>query len=172
MSSPVTHSVETDLSFSVAGGEVGLGLRRGALGADAVTHALVSTLRLLSALLVTTLVNAFMGTTRTLTGADGKKTSAESRFVLHELAGLSCATPESRNSTCRLCWALIYTFCCPAGWRRSSTCLCTDRCSRSRTPLQARPNRYRRWADRTLQERKIKLRTHKRTVCKQQLKLN
>lgn len=67
----VPHPVEADLSLSVAGGEVGLGLRCGALGADAVTHALMSTLRLLSALLVATLVRALGGATRTLAGAGG-----------------------------------------------------------------------------------------------------
>lgn len=39
-----TYSVEADLSLSVAGGEVGLGLRGGALGTASVTHALVSAL--------------------------------------------------------------------------------------------------------------------------------
>lgn len=65
----VPHPVEADLSLSVAGGEVGLGLRRGALGADAIAHALVGTLRLLSALLVAALVRAVGGATRALTGA-------------------------------------------------------------------------------------------------------
>lgn len=37
-------SIEADLSFSMAGGKVGLGLRRGALGTDSVTHSLVSAL--------------------------------------------------------------------------------------------------------------------------------
>lgn len=55
----------------MAGGEVGLGLRRGALGADAVAHALVGALRLLSALLVATLVRAQGGATGTLAGAGG-----------------------------------------------------------------------------------------------------
>lgn len=57
----------------MAGGEVGLGLRRGALGADSVAHALVGALRLLSALLITTLVRAVGSATRTLAGADGKE---------------------------------------------------------------------------------------------------
>lgn len=65
----VPHPVEADLSLSVAGGEVGLGLRRGALGGDAIAHALVGTLRLLSALLVAALVRAVRGATRALTGA-------------------------------------------------------------------------------------------------------
>lgn len=65
----VPHPVEADLSLSVAGGEVGLGLRRGALGADAIAHALMGTLGLLSALLVAALVRAVGGATRALTGA-------------------------------------------------------------------------------------------------------
>lgn len=68
MISSATHPVEADLSLSVAGGEVGLGLRRGALGAVALTHAMVSALRLLSALVTASLVNAFACTTRTLAG--------------------------------------------------------------------------------------------------------
>lgn len=36
--------VEADLSLSVAGGEIGLWLRCGTLGADSVTHALMSAL--------------------------------------------------------------------------------------------------------------------------------
>lgn len=60
--------VEADLGLSMAGGEVGLGLRCGALGADSVTHALVSALRLLPALLIMALVSAFGSTTRTLAG--------------------------------------------------------------------------------------------------------
>lgn len=83
-------------------------------------------------------------------------TNVESRFVSHELAVLSCGKLDSpkknRNSTCRLCWALICTFCCQAGWRRSSTGLCTGHCSRSHTPLQVPPVRYHRWADRTLKD--------------------
>lgn len=39
-----TYPVEADLSLSVAGGEVGLGLRCGTLGTDSITHALVSAL--------------------------------------------------------------------------------------------------------------------------------
>lgn len=66
--SSATHPVEADLSLSVAGGEVGLGLRRGALGAVALTYAMVSALRLLSALVTASLVNAFACTTRTLAG--------------------------------------------------------------------------------------------------------
>lgn len=65
----VPHPVEADLSLSVAGGEVGLGLRRGALGADAIAHALVGTLRLLAALLVAALVRALGGAAGALTGA-------------------------------------------------------------------------------------------------------
>lgn len=53
---PRAAPIEADLSLSVAGGEVGFGLGCGALSADSITHALVSTLRLLSALVVTTLV--------------------------------------------------------------------------------------------------------------------
>lgn len=56
----------------MAGCEVSLGLRRRALGTDAITHALVSALRLLSALLITTLVGTLMCTTRTLAGTGGK----------------------------------------------------------------------------------------------------
>lgn len=56
----------------MAGCEVSLGLRRGALGTDAITHALVSALRLLSALLITTLVGTLGCTTRTLAGTGGK----------------------------------------------------------------------------------------------------
>ena len=67
-----THPVEADLSLSMAGCEVSLGLRRGALGTDAITHALVSALRLLSALLITTLVGTVRCTTRTLAGTGGK----------------------------------------------------------------------------------------------------
>lgn len=52
----------------MAGGEVGLGLRRGALGAHSVAHALVCTLRLLPALLVAALVGAFGHAARTLAG--------------------------------------------------------------------------------------------------------
>lgn len=63
------HPVEADLSLSVAGGEVGLGLRRGALGADAVAHALMGALRLLAALLVAALVGALGGAAGALTGA-------------------------------------------------------------------------------------------------------
>lgn len=37
-------SIEADLSISMAGGEVGLGLRCGALGTDSVAHSLVSAL--------------------------------------------------------------------------------------------------------------------------------
>lgn len=69
------HPVEADLSLSVAGGEVGLGLRRGALGADAVAHALMGALRLLSALLATTLVRALERATGTLAGAGGTEGS-------------------------------------------------------------------------------------------------
>lgn len=70
------------MSLSVAGGEVGLGLRRGALGADAVTHALMSALRLLSALLVATLVRALSGATRTLAGAGGtEKRGGHNRHI-------------------------------------------------------------------------------------------
>lgn len=61
--------VEADLSFSVTGGEVGLGLGCGALGADSITHALVSALGFFSALLITTLVRALSSTTGTLAGA-------------------------------------------------------------------------------------------------------
>lgn len=57
----------------MAGGEVGLGLGRGALGADSVAHALVGALRLLSALLITTLVRAVSRAARTLAGADGRE---------------------------------------------------------------------------------------------------
>lgn len=39
-----SHPVEADLRLSVAGSEVGLGLRRGALGAHSVAHALVCAL--------------------------------------------------------------------------------------------------------------------------------
>lgn len=73
MKSAATHPVEADLGLSVAGREVGLGLRCGALRADPVTHALVSALRLLSTLLITTLVGALSGTTGTLTGTVGKR---------------------------------------------------------------------------------------------------
>lgn len=52
----------------MAGGEVGLGLRRGALGAHSVAHALVCALRLLPALLVAALVGAFARAARTLAG--------------------------------------------------------------------------------------------------------
>ena len=52
----------------MAGGEVGLGLRCRALRTDSITHALMSALRLLSALLVATLVRAFCSTARTLAG--------------------------------------------------------------------------------------------------------
>lgn len=65
------HPVEADLSFAVAGGEVGFGLRGRALGASPAAHALVSALGLLPALLVATLVAALMSATRTLTRADG-----------------------------------------------------------------------------------------------------
>lgn len=65
----VAHPVQADLSLSVAGGEVGLGLRRGALGADAVAHALMGALRLLAALLVAALVGAVEGAAGALTGA-------------------------------------------------------------------------------------------------------
>lgn len=78
----VAHPVEADLSLSVAGGEVGLGLRRGALGADAVAHALMGALRLLAALLVAALVGALGGAAGALAGAGqtgsealGKKTA-------------------------------------------------------------------------------------------------
>lgn len=54
----------------MAGSEVGLGLRRGAIGTASVTHALVSAFRLFSALLITTFVSAVRCTTRTLAGAD------------------------------------------------------------------------------------------------------
>lgn len=68
----LSHPVEADLGLSVAGGEVGLGLRRGALGASSVAHALVSTLRLLPALLIAALVGAAACAARTLAGTDGK----------------------------------------------------------------------------------------------------
>lgn len=55
----------------MAGGEVGLGLRCGALGTDSITHALVGAFGLLSALLITTLVSALSSTTRTLAGTGG-----------------------------------------------------------------------------------------------------
>jgi len=71
--SSAAHPVEADLSFSVASGEVGLGLRCGALGTDSVTHALVSALRLFSALLIATLVRALSSTTRTLAGAERER---------------------------------------------------------------------------------------------------
>lgn len=71
----------------MAGGEVSLGLRSGALGADSVTHALVSALRLLPALLIPTLVRALRSTTRTLAGTgEGKKCSVKND---HKLAGRS-----------------------------------------------------------------------------------
>lgn len=50
----------------MAGSEIGLGLRRGALGTDSITHALVRTLGLLPALLITTLVSALRCAARTL----------------------------------------------------------------------------------------------------------
>lgn len=61
-----SYPIEADLSLSVAGGEIGLGLRRGALGTDSITHALVRTLGLLPALLITTLVSALRCAARTL----------------------------------------------------------------------------------------------------------
>lgn len=54
----VTHPVQADLRVPVAGREVGFGLWGGALGRGAVTHALMSTLRLLATLLVPALVGA------------------------------------------------------------------------------------------------------------------
>ena len=70
-SSASTHPVEADLRLSVAGGEVGLGLRGGAHGSDSVAHSLVRTLRLVPALLVAALVGAFGGAAGALAGAGG-----------------------------------------------------------------------------------------------------
>lgn len=61
------------MSLAVAGSEVGLGFRCGALGADSITHTLVGAFGLLSALLVTTLVSALSSTTRTLAGTGGEE---------------------------------------------------------------------------------------------------
>lgn len=89
-----SYPVEADLSLPVAGGEVGLGLGCGALGTDSVTHALVSALGLLSALLVTTLVGALGSAARTLAGTGGR----ERRRLLnnyHRMSGRSnCSTRE------------------------------------------------------------------------------
>lgn len=81
----------------MAGGEVGLGLRRGALGADSVAHALVSALRLLSALVIATLVRALGGAAGTLAGADGKTTGVESRVRNERAALLPHETPHTIN---------------------------------------------------------------------------
>lgn len=75
------YPVEADLSLPVAGGEVGLGLRCGTLGTDSVTHALVSALRLLSALLITALVRALGGAAGTLAGAGGKNGLVKNRHT-------------------------------------------------------------------------------------------
>lgn len=155
-----TYPIEADLSLSVAGCEVGLGLRRGALGTDSITHALVSALWLLSALLVTTLVRALSSTTRTLAGTGGKdKCSVKNfhkragRFALWNIKMVRQKKKKRKitsTSTCRLYWALICTSCCQPGWRHSSTGPCTDRCSHSHTPLLAPPGRCHRWAGQTL----------------------
>lgn len=55
----------------MAGGEVGLGLGRGALGAHSIAHALVCALRLLPALLIAALVGTFARAARTLAGTGG-----------------------------------------------------------------------------------------------------
>lgn len=68
----------------MAGGEVGLGLRCGALGTDSITHALVSALRLLSTLLITTLVSAPSSTTRTLAGTGGTECSVHWTIIRNE----------------------------------------------------------------------------------------
>lgn len=154
------HPVEADLRLSVAGGEVGLGLRGGALGAHAVAHALVGTLGLLPALLVASLVGALGGAARTLAGAggggggggqtgEGVRIDTSERFSLRQPC--KCLWNEKPASTCTLYWASICTSCCRAGWRHSNTGPDTGRCSRSRTPLPARPDRSHRWAGRTLE---------------------
>ena len=71
-----THPVEADLGLSVAGGEVGLGLGGGALGRAPVAHALVGTLRLLSALVVAALVIALVSTAGALAGTEGAQDSS------------------------------------------------------------------------------------------------
>lgn len=102
-----THPVEADLGLAVAGGEVGLGLGRGALGGDAVAHALVSALRLVSALLVTTLVSALCGATRTLAGTAGEDRRVKSGLVANAEAGVhydtSVRSGRDNLPTCRLC---------------------------------------------------------------------
>lgn len=65
-----SYPVEADLRLLVAGGEVGLGLRRGALGAHSVAHSLVRALRLLPALLIAPLVGALACAARTLAGTN------------------------------------------------------------------------------------------------------
>lgn len=87
------------MSLAVAGGEVGLGLRCGALGADSVTHALVGTFRLLPALLVTTLVSALSGTTRTLAGTGGERKMSSRERIMNEPADLHHETSKCYANT-------------------------------------------------------------------------
>lgn len=132
----------------MAGSEVGLRLGGWALGTDSITHALVSALWLLSALLISSLVRALESTTRTLAWTGGKETSVDwiIATVLAEYK-LKTTTPAA---TCTLCWALICTSCCQPGWRRSSTGPDTGRCNHSHTPLLAPPGHYHKWAGQTL----------------------
>lgn len=65
----------------MAGGEVGLGLRCGTLGAHSVAHALVRALRLLPALLIAALVGAFTCAARTLAGTDRVQGNNEVKLI-------------------------------------------------------------------------------------------
>lgn len=88
------------MGLSVAGGEVGLGLGGGTLGTDAIAHAMVSTLRLLPALLITTLVCALVSTTGTLAGTIGKDSIITNELAQRLRMDVSCKSTSI--STCTL----------------------------------------------------------------------
>lgn len=86
----------------MAGGEVGLGLRRGTLGAHSVAHALVRALRLLPALLIAALVGAVACAAGTLAGTDGG-----ARQQPCEMDPLVQGTPSNISEDIYFLWILF-----------------------------------------------------------------